>query len=146
MTNESYPTPVAPVPLSPSDERNWAMLAHLSVLLNLVTGFGGPIAAIIIYLIYKDRSRYVAYQSMQAFVFQLVWWVGGGFLAGVAWTITGVLSAVLIGILCIPLAILISAMPLAALIYGIVGGIQVNGGQDFKYWLVGDWVRGTLTG
>lgn len=146
MTNESYPTPVAPAPLSSSDERTWAMLAHLSVLLNLVTGFGGPIAALIIYLIYKDRSRYVAYQSMQAFVFQLIWWVGGGFLAGIAWTITGILSAVLIGILCIPLAILISAMPLAALIYGIVGGIQANSGQDFKYWLVGDWVRGTLTG
>ncbi len=144
MTNEAYP--VAPAPMSPAEERTWAMLAHLSVLLNLITGFAGPIGALIIYLIYKDRSRYVAYHAMQAFVFQLVWWVGGGILTGVVWAITGALSAVLIGLLCIPLALLVTAMPLVALIYGVIGGIQANQGQDFKYWLVGDWVRGTLTG
>jgi hypothetical protein len=64
-------------PLSPSDERTWAMLAHLSVLANLITGVLGPIAALVIYLVFKDRSRYVAYQSMQSFLFQLIWWVGG---------------------------------------------------------------------
>jgi hypothetical protein len=122
------------------------MLAHLSVLLNLVTGILGPVGALVIYFIYKDRSRYVAYQSMQAFVFQLIWWVGGGILATVAWTISGVLAAVLIGCLCMPIALIISAAPLVALVYGVIGGIQCNQGQDFKYWLVGDWVRGTLTG
>jgi uncharacterized protein len=91
-------------PLSPSDERTWAMLAHLSVLLNLVTGILGPVAALIIYLVFKDRSRYVAYQSMQSFVFQLIWWVGAGALAGIAWTVSGLLSAVLIGLLCLPFA------------------------------------------
>ncbi|MGQ9834082.1 MAG: hypothetical protein ACUVRJ_09865 [Candidatus Villigracilaceae bacterium] len=80
---------------------------------------------------------------MQAFFFQLLWWVGGGVLAGIAWAITGVLSAILIGILCIPIALVISAMPLAALVYGIVGGVQTSKGEDFKYWLVGDWVRDT---
>jgi uncharacterized Tic20 family protein len=143
MTNENY-TPVSPTPLSQSEERNWAMIAHLSVLGNLVTGFLGPVAALVIYLVYKDRSRYVAYHSMQAFVFQLVWWVGGGALAGIAWAVSGVLSAVLIGLLCMPFACIISLMPLASLIYGIVGGVQTSQGQDFKYWLIGDWVRGTL--
>jgi hypothetical protein len=36
-------------------------------------------------------------------------------------------------------------MPLGSLIYGLIGGLQAYQGQDFKYWLVGDWVRGTLT-
>lgn len=138
-------TPVPAPPLSPSDERTWAMLAHLSVLANLVTGFLGPVAALVIYLVFKDRSRYVAYQSMQAFVFQLVWWVGAGALAGVAWAVSGVLSAVLVGLLCLPFACLISFLPLGALVYGIIGAIQTSQGQDFRYWLVGDWVRGTLT-
>jgi len=71
--------------------------------------------------------------------------VGGGFLIGAAWTITGLLSAVLIGLLCIPVALVLSLIPLAALGYGIYGGVQVSQGRDFKYWLVGDWVRGTLT-
>jgi hypothetical protein len=132
-------------PLSPSDERTWAMLAHLSVLLNLVTGFLGIIAALVIYLVYKNRSRYVAYQSMQAFVFQLIWWFGGGILAGLSWVVTGISSMVLIGLLCIPLACVISLLPLAAMVYGVIGAIQCNNGQDFKYWLIGDWVRGELT-
>jgi hypothetical protein len=51
-----------PAPITESEERTWAMLAHFSVLLNLVTGFFGGIAAIIIYFVYKDRSRLVAYQ------------------------------------------------------------------------------------
>jgi uncharacterized Tic20 family protein len=67
----------APPPLSPQDERQWAMISHLSVLLNLVTGILGPVVPLILYLSYKDRSRYVAYQSLQALIFQLVWWVGG---------------------------------------------------------------------
>lgn len=138
-------TPMPPAPLSPSDERTWAMIAHLSILTNLVTGILGPALALLIYLVYKDRSRYVAYQSMQAFVFQLVWWVGGGALVGIAWAVSGVLSAVLIGLLCMPFACLLSFIPVAALVYGIVGGVQASQGQDFKYWLVGDWVRGTLT-
>jgi uncharacterized Tic20 family protein len=121
------------------------MLAHLSVLANLVTGFLGPVAAFIIYAVYKDRSRYVAYQAMQSFVFQLILWIGGGAVTGITWAITGALSAVLIGIICIPLACMISLLPLAALVYGVVGAVQCSQGQDFRYWLVGDWVRGTLS-
>jgi uncharacterized protein len=42
-------------------------------------------------------------------------------------------------------ACLISLIPMGALIYGIIGGVQASQGRDFKYWLIGDWVRGTLT-
>lgn len=143
---EESPNTLPPEPLSSSDEHTWAMLAHLSVLANLATGFLGPVAALVIYLVFKDRSRYVAYHSMQSFVFQLIGWIGGGALAGVAWAFTGITSMALIGLLCIPLSCVISLIPLGALIYGIIGAIQVSQGQDFRYWLVGDWVRTTLTG
>lgn len=151
MSETPPPTPLPagsypPAPLSPTDERTWAMLAHLSVLLNLITGILGPVAALVIYLVFKDRSRYVAYQSLQSFLMQLIVWVGGGFLTAIAWTITGVLSAILIGICLIPIAVVISLIPVAALVYGIIGAIQTNQGQDFRYWLIGDWVRGTLVG
>jgi uncharacterized Tic20 family protein len=145
MMNAQMPqTPL--IPLTPAEERQWAMFAHLGVLVNLVSGFLGPVVPLGIYLVYKERSKYVAYQSLQALIFQLIWWVGGGVITGIAWTITGALSAVFIGVLCIPFACIISAMPLVALGYGIYGGIQTNQGQDFKYWLVGDWMRSTLTG
>src|SRR3989304_3138765 len=90
------PAPNLNAPLSQSDERMWAMMAHLSILLNLATGFLGMVAPIVIYAIYKDRSRYVAYQSMQAFVFQLVWWLGGSFFIGFVWAVTGILASVFI--------------------------------------------------
>lgn len=144
--NEQMPQqPVAPIPLSPAEERQLAMFAHLGVLVNLFSGFLGPVVPLGIYLIYKDRSRYVAYQSLQGLIFQIIWWIGGGVLTGVVWTITGTLSAFLIGLICIPFACIISAMPLVALIYGVYAGIQCNQGVDFKYWLIGDWFRSTLT-
>jgi uncharacterized Tic20 family protein len=141
----SYEQPQV-TPLTPSEERQWAMIAHLGVLVNLVSGFLGPLVPLAIYMIYRDRSRYVAYQSLQGLIFQLVWWVGGGILTGIAWAITGALSAIVIGLICIPFACIISAIPLVSLGYGVYAGIQSNQGQDFKYWLIGDWVRGTLTG
>jgi uncharacterized Tic20 family protein len=141
---------VASQPLSSGEERTWSLLAHLSVLLNLITGFAGPIAALVIYMIYKDRSRIVAYHALQSMIFQLIWWYGGGLLIGAMWIVVGALSAVLIGVILIPIAIVmtlvLALLPLGAIIYGIIGAIQVNQGQDFKYWLVGDWVRSTLTG
>ncbi|MDX9991716.1 MAG: DUF4870 domain-containing protein [Anaerolineales bacterium] len=144
MTVE-IPSPVA-LPLSPSEERTWAMLAHLSVVVNLFTGFFGPIAALVIYLLFRDRSRYVAYHSLQSFMNQLIWWVGGGAIIGLAWAITGILSIFLIGIFLIPFACLFSFMPIVSVIQGVIGAVRASQGQDYKYWLVGDWVRGTLAG
>jgi uncharacterized protein len=144
-TSNPYSQPGEIIPLSQAEERQWAMLAHLSILINLVSGFLGPVAALAIYLVYKERSRYVAYHSLQAFLFQLIGWVGGIFLTGIAWLITGVLSAVLIGLCLIPIAILISLIPLGVLVYGVIGGVQCSQGEDFQYWLIGKWVRNTYT-
>lgn len=131
--------------LSPSEERTWAMLAHLSILLNLVSGVLGPVAALIIHLVYKDESRYVAYHSLQSVIFQLIFWVGAGALTTTIWVITVPLIFVLIGLLLIPVAVLVSLIPLGALVYGVIGGLRCSEGEDFRYWLVGDWVLSTLT-
>ncbi len=133
-----------PTPLSPSDEHTWAMLAHLSVLVNLFTGILGPLVALVIYLIFSSRSKYVAYHAMQSFLFQLALWYG----LGVMWALVGALSAILIGIVLIPFACILTPLFLLGMaiapIYGIIGAVQTSQGQDFKYWLIGDWARGTL--
>jgi hypothetical protein len=150
ITPAAVGTDITSQALNPGDEHTWGMVAHLSTYINLLTGFGGPIAALIIYMVYKDRSRFVAYHAMQAMVFQLIWWFGGGALIGLMWAIVGILSALLVGIVLIPVAIvltpILALLPLGALVYGTIAAVQVSQGQDFKYWLVGDWVRGTLTG
>lgn len=132
--------PQAPPPVSPSSARTWSMLAHLSILLNLFTGFLGPIVALIIYLVFKDRSRYVAYQAMQSFVFQLVFFIGAGALAAIAWIISALLVVVIVGCCLMPFALLLSVVPIFALVYGVVAAVQAAQGDDFRYWLVGDWV------
>lgn len=129
-----------------SEERTWAMLAQLSNLLNLITGFLGILVALIIYFVYKDKSRYVAYQSLQSAIFQAVFWASAGLIAGLIWALTIPLMVVLVGCCLLPIAILISLVPLASMIYSVIGAIKTNQGEDFQYWLVGSWVRGTLTG
>jgi len=136
----------APASLSQGDEQTWATLAHLSVLINLFTGFLGPVVALIIYLIFANRSRYVAYHALQSFLFQLLVWCG----LGVMWGIVGALSAILIGVILIPLACVLTPFFLFGMaiapIYGIWGAVQTSQGHDFEYWWVGSWVRGTLQG
>lgn len=122
------------------------MLAHLSNLLNPVTGFLGMLVPLGMYVVYKDRSRYVAYQALQSFVFQLIWWFGAGAIALMLWTLASVLSIVLIGCLLLPFAALVTLLPMASLIYSIYAGVEASQGRDFRYWLIGDWVRGTLNG
>lgn len=146
MTVENVnPTVVpGPAPLSQSEERTWAMLAHLSVLVNLFTGVLGPVVALLIYLLFYNRSKFVAYHAMQSFLFQLLWWYG----LGIVWAVTGLLSAVVIGILLIPAACVLTPVFLVGMalapIVGIIGAVRTSQGQDFKYWWVGDWVRGVL--
>jgi uncharacterized protein len=144
MMESNTSPPALPAPISASSEHTWAMLAHLSILLNLFTGFLGAVVALVIYLAYKDRSRYIAYQSMQAFVFQLVFFIGIGALAALFWVVSLALSIVLIGCCLIPFAFLVSLIPIVATVYGVIGAIQTSQGDDFRYWLVGDWTRGTL--
>jgi hypothetical protein len=138
--NESQPQ------LSSSEENTLAMFAHLSILLNLVTGFLGLVPALIIYFAYKDRSRYVAYQSLQAIVFQLVYFFGAVILAGIVAIVSTPLVLVCIGLFGLLLALLLALVPIGALIYGIVGAVETYHGRDFQYWLVGQWVRDTYEG
>jgi hypothetical protein len=139
---EGSPKPDYPhATISPNEERTWAMLAHLSVLLNLVTGFFGGIAAIIIYFVYKDRSRLVAYHAMQAFIFQTITWLGAGLLAGLFIGVGSAFAILILPLLCLlPGFLLLLLIPIS-LIYGVIGGVKVNNGEDFRYWQVGEWVR-----
>jgi uncharacterized Tic20 family protein len=154
-TTEAAPT---------SNERIWAALAHASVLLTFILGVTtgglavvvGALVPLIIWLAFRDRSRYVTFHSMQATVFQLasvVAWVGL-LIAGVVvlvptWIVTILLLVVLIGFLLLPVALMLTValpvalvlMPLAVLVYGLYGAFEVYGGRDFRYWLIADWIE-----
>lgn len=146
---ESIPPPPSDVvdneyTLPTSEERTWASIAHLSILLNLFTVFLGPLVGLVIYLVYKDKSRYIAYHAMQALVFQLAFWIGAGIIASFVWIVSLLTLIIIVGCCLLPVAVFFSFVPIAALVYGVIGGIETSQGRDFKYWLVGDWVRGIL--
>lgn len=119
------------------------MFAHLSILANLITGLLGVVAALVIFLMYKDRSKYIAYQSLQALIMQVIGWVLGGIVVGLFWAITGFLSAIVIGIVSYPLRSLLVLSRSVQLSMESFGAVKCNNGEDFQYWLIGDWVRGT---
>jgi len=55
------------------EERVLAGLAHGSVLLGpLTNGVGGIVTTLVVWLIQRDKSAYVAFQALQALVYQVV--------------------------------------------------------------------------
>lgn len=143
---ESNPTYTTVSGMDPSQERTLAMFSHLAILLNLITGFLGLLPPIVIYFAYKDRSKYVAYQALQALIFQGVFFFGAAILAAIAWAITLALTLVIVGLCISPVALILTLVPIGALVYGIVAAIDTYKHRDFKYWLIGDWVRDTYEG
>lgn len=131
--------------LTPQEERTLSTLAHLSVLLHLLLPVLALAVPAVLYFAYRDRSKTIAFHSLQALLFQALAVVGGGALAAFTWALTGALFktvvAFLLGILCVPIALLFSALPVAALVYGLIGALEVYQGRSFRYPLVAHWAE-----
>ncbi|MDF2701466.1 MAG: hypothetical protein K0S10_410 [Rubrobacteraceae bacterium] len=105
---DSWPALYAPVgAMSARDERTWSALAHLSTFLNAFTGFFGPVAAFVIWLVHRDKSPTVAHHALRSVFYQVAWLVA----IAVGWTVTGLLMAVLIGFLLVPVMIVVTLAP-----------------------------------
>ena len=121
--------------MSPGDERTWSVLAHLSVFVNLLTGFFGPVAALIVWFVYRDRSERVAFHALQSALYQAAWAV----ILAAGWTITGVLTVVLVGFLLIPVMMVLSVVPFVHMGYA---AYKVNQGVDYRYPIIADMIDG----
>jgi uncharacterized membrane protein YeaQ/YmgE (transglycosylase-associated protein family)/uncharacterized Tic20 family protein len=119
--------------MSPRDENTWSVLAHLSVFLNLVTGFLGPVAALMIWLMYKDRSSRVSFHALQSLWYQVAWMV----ILAAGWTMAGILTVVLIGFLLFPVMVIATLVPFVHMGYA---AYKVSQGVDYRYPLVADLV------
>lgn len=117
------------------EERTWSVLAHLSVFLNLFTVVLGPVAALVVWLIYKDRSRMVAFQSLQAMWYQVAWLV----ILGAGWAITGLLTLVLIGFLLVPVMALVTLVPF---VHGAYAAYRIGRDGEYRYPVIADMIDG----
>jgi len=110
------------------DERTWGMLSHLSALVGyFVVPFGNIIAPLIIWLVKKDQSQFVADQAKEALNFQI-----SLFLYAIVGTIVGlILTLVLVGFFL--LFALWGALYIGGIVLTIVAAIRANEGQAYRY-------------
>jgi uncharacterized Tic20 family protein len=110
----AYPdVPYYPPESITSDDKTWAMAAHISGLVAMALGGMSFLGPLIIYLIKKDASPFVADQAKEALNFHLA-----------------VLIVSLISIVtCIgPFIVLIGA-----LIYSVIAAMEANKGIVYRY-------------
>lgn len=119
-----------------ADEKLWGMLAHLLTLLGYVVALGQYIAPLVIYLVYKDRSPFVAFHALQALLFQL--------LALAVLAALGLFTIITLGLGALLAVLLGFALGVAMLVYTILAAIAANQGNWYELPFAGRWARGML--
>ncbi len=134
-----------------TENRLLAALAHASVVAQGV----GILVGVVVYVTQRDKSRFAAFQALQAAVYQLINFI---IMMGM-WLVWGVFY----GLSMIPLIQLSEANPDAAppaifwislgsmvipllyvvlfAVYGLWAGVRTWQGHDFRYLLIGPWLE-----
>lgn len=115
------PAAPAAAPLSESDDRQWASLAHIG-------GILGVVPSLLIWLIFKDRGRFTAVEAKEALNFQitlLFGYVAINIVAGVLGVLTfGLLSG---------LSGLVWVLWLVGSVFSVLGFRQAKDGHGYRY-------------
>jgi uncharacterized Tic20 family protein len=115
---EQPASPAAASPIS-KEERNWAMLAHLSALLVYPTLIGGIVGPLVIWLIRKDDMTFAADQAKETLNFQITVYLIG--------LVCGILFLILIGF------VLMGLLVLTHVILTIVAAVKASEGVAYRY-------------
>ncbi|MGN7246157.1 DUF4870 domain-containing protein [Janibacter anophelis] len=116
-TSAPLPPQYAAKPLSPTEERNLGMVAHLvpAVLLPLSAGTLGFVGSLVIYLMYRDRGPFVRAHAANSLNVQII--------TAILLIVSTVLMIVLIGFLAYPLVIVV------ATVIHVIGAVKANNGE-----------------
>ena len=97
------------------DDKTWGMLAHLSALVAglVALPFVGPL---VVWLMYKDKSPFIADQAKEALNFNLA-----------------VLIALLVCVVTVVGICLLPIVGIGALIYQVIAGIEASKGVWYRY-------------
>jgi uncharacterized Tic20 family protein len=102
-----------PQPMTESDAKLWAMLAHLSGIVIMVIG------PLIIMLVFGPRNDFVKKQATEALNFQIM--IAIGLLISLALMVVG------IGFILFPIVWIVG------LVFFIIGGLKAYQGEDYRY-------------
>lgn len=99
--------------LSQSDERMYALFAHIGGI------FFSFLVPLIIWIMFRERSRFVDSQGKEALNFQIT--------LAIAYVVGLVTSVIFIGVF------IIIAAGIYAIVCGIMAALAVNRGEDYRY-------------
>ncbi|GAB3230675.1 hypothetical protein GCM10027586_14550 [Kineococcus gypseus] len=126
-----YPQHQQPSAMSVQDERTWAVLSHVSSLLVWV---GLPVVGpLVLFLVFKDRSRFVREHSAEALnlnISMLLYGLGLTVVAALLALFTFGLSFALLGLL-----------PVATTVLTVLAAVAANSGRAYRYPAVLHLVR-----
>jgi uncharacterized protein len=120
----SMSTPNTGSPLSASDERTWAMVAHVGVFIAawLAMGFLCPL---IVLLVFRYRSDFVRRHAVESLNFQI------SLLIYTAIAVVLILITFGLGVLIIVPLVVIGAV--AALVVIVLATMAASSGRDYRY-------------
>ena len=122
---QPIPDPGHDVGMPAADERTWAMLGHLSGIIAAILSAGwlSFVGPLVIWAVYKDRSRFVRSSAAGAFNFNLAIWA----MAIVAWIL-------LFTIVLIPVSIILFIVALVAGVwFHVKAAISASRGEAYTY-------------
>jgi len=117
--NSPPPTSGQPQYVPTPEERSWGLLAHLSGLIAALLGGLSFLGPLLVWLIKKDQSPFVADQAKEALNFQI------------SVTIALLISAVTIFV-CVGL-ILLPVVFIASVVFSIIAAMEANKGVYYRY-------------
>ena len=109
-------------PMSPGDERTWAVLAHIG-------GMIVPFAWLIIYLVYKDRSAFVRQHACEASNFHLSVLI----YEAAAVVVSIVLAVVTLGLGLILIIPVLIGGAIFVLVQVILAAVAAGQGRPYRY-------------
>jgi uncharacterized protein len=115
----------SPPPLPPeagaltADEKQWAMIGHLSALAGFVVPFGNLIAPLVVWMMKKEESKFIEEHARESLNFQIS---ASIYLIGLSLTI-----CIGIGLVLVPLAVL------AEVVLIIMASMKASSGQSYRY-------------
>jgi uncharacterized Tic20 family protein len=101
------------------DERTWGMLAHLTAFSGFIVPFGNVIGPLVVWLVKRDQSQFVADQGREALNFNISMLLAGAVCALLVLVFIGILLGVALFIFWLTMT--------------IVAGIKAGEGVRYRY-------------
>jgi uncharacterized Tic20 family protein len=117
--NSPQPSTGQPQQVPTPEERSWGLLAHLSGLIAALLGGLSFLGPLIVWLIKKDQSPFVADQAKEALNFQIA--------VTIALLVSAVSMFVCIGFVLVPVVFI------GSIVFSIIAALEANKGIYYRY-------------